>query len=257
MLEPLEMSEVVVDWRATEFFSAAAEVHPSNGSTSSTFRLHRAAAPPAEGWNSRSELLRLSLRQASAYDVQGTLTYGNPSRSPETVVGRAAVSSLATFELPDESPILATTTTISVNDYLSRLAAGPIRPGVWPPRGLSVDDTEAYSPRTLAADAPVVSWQPPSRGTPDTYVLRLMWFTGDVGSRFPFSAARIYVNGGTTSVRLPSGLLRPGHHYYFIVEAVRAEGYAVMDRPLALADRIGVSRAQTRSGVFSILAASP
>jgi hypothetical protein len=256
-LEPLEMSEVVVDWRATEFFSAAAEVHPSGGGTTSTFRLHRAAAPPAEVWNSRSELLRLSFRQATAYDVQGTLTYGNPARSQETVVGRASVSTLSTFELPDQSPVLTNRTTISVVDRLSRLAAGPIRPGVWPPRGLSVDGTEAYSPRTLAAGAPVVSWQPPSRGSPDAYVLSLIWFMGDAGRRFPFSAARIHMDGGTTSVQLPPGLLQPGHHYYFIVEAVGAEGDPVMDRPLALTDRIGVSRAQTHSGVFSIQAASP
>ncbi len=256
-LKRLEMREVTVDWRTTEFVSAAAEAHPLATVSSTTLRLYPALAAPAGGWDSRFELLQLAGPQTGAYDVQGALAYGNPSPSQEPVVGRATVSSVLTFMPPEEAPVQLLTVTLSVTGPLSQLAAGPIRPGVLPPRDLRVDGLEASSSRTLAAGGHVVSWQPPSQGTPDAYVLSLMLLHSEQEARYFLPEARLYVDGGATSVRLPSHLMQPGQRYALALEAVRSEGYAVSDRPLTLSNRLSVSRAQTLSGLLSLPARAP
>jgi hypothetical protein len=251
------MNEVTVDWWATEFLSAAAEVHPAATAYSLSFRLYPTIAALEGGWNNRFELLSLSMSPGSAYDAQGTLAYGNPVPSRGAVVGRAMVFSKLTFELPDEAPVERVTVTLSINDTLSQLAARPIRPRVLPPRGLGVDGMEASSSRTLAAGGHVVSWQPPSQGVPDAYVLSVMKLYREQGTPFFLSSARLYVEGSATSIRLPSHLMQPGERYYLALEAVRSEGYAVSDKPLTLADRVSASRAQTVSGLLSIPAQAP
>lgn len=250
-LQELAMSELWLDWRTTEFASAAAQVHPAATPGTNSFRLYRMPAAPDPAWNSFFQLLRLSAPRGSLYDVFGTLQYGNPMASQESVAGLAVTSFNLTLE-PSETPPLVVTATVSHSARASQLAAGPIRPDVLPPRDLTVDGLEAYSARTLTAGSHMVSWQPPSQGTPDAYVLRLMFPFRDGEFLVPITEARFFVDGGTTSVRLPPGLMQPGQRYYLVLEAVRSEGYAVSDRPLALFNRLPISRAQTLSGLLSV-----
>jgi len=60
------------------------------------------------------------------------------------------------------------------------------------------------------------------------------------------------VDGSTTSVVVPSGVPEPGRHYYIELQAIRAEGFDVSDRPLMLIDRVVQSAATTTSGLLSV-----
>ncbi|MFP2931142.1 hypothetical protein ACLESO_39300 [Pyxidicoccus sp. 3LG] len=252
-LQPLPQSELPLDWKVSAFAAHAAEVSPTATLRDSRFHLYPAAYGLDAGWIGYSGgLLQLTRPFGVSADALGSLSFGNPTPSHWGLVADAS-SSFSVQVRDDFGALIRLTTGITVRDVASRLTAGPIVPRILPPRALTLDGTEAYSSRTLAAGAHVVGWQPPSSGAADAYVvvLRRRVFRDDGFPTFSTEAS-LYVDGGATSVRLPADLLKPGERYYLTVRAVLAGGYDVSDKPLMLQDRLPYSEAAALSGLLTV-----
>lgn len=253
MLQPLPMNELPLDWKVSAFAAHKAESHPSAELRGSTFSLHPAAHGTREGDLGYSgTLLELSRPLGEAADAVGTLQYGTPYPSHWGVVGVALTGFGVRVQIGTE-PILRLPARIAVWDHASRLAAGPVTPRILPPRQLTLDGVEAYSSRPLSVGGHVVGWQPPSGGRADAYRVELRRLDRRAqGGRTAVVVARLYVDGSATSVRLPSGLLQAGQHYYLSVRAFQAEGYDVSEQPLTLDDRIVFGEASAVTGLLSV-----
>ncbi|NMO19324.1 fibronectin type III domain-containing protein [Pyxidicoccus fallax] len=252
-LQPLTMNELALDWKVSRFAELASEVHPSATLRSSSFSLFPMAFGTEEGWVGYSGyLLALGRRAGEASDATGTLVYGNPYPSNWGVLAQASSSFGVTFDIPGQEPFTYTST-IVVSDRVASLSDGPIVPLMRPPRALTLDGTEAYSARTVAPGAHVLSWQPPAAGTPNLYVVTLRRID-DLGdsTRVAVPALTFYVPANLTSVRMPAGHLEPGKHYFVSVRAVHAPGYDIARKPFVLAEQVTESGANTMSGLLTV-----
>ncbi|MCP3138295.1 hypothetical protein [Pyxidicoccus xibeiensis] len=257
-LLPLPMQEVALDWRRPAFEPLAAAVHPTASPNSAHLGLRAASPEPAiEGQRGpSSELATLGMAADGFADVSGTLVYGNPSSRLPGALAVITLSFDVPVELPGEAPFNMWAT-ITIQERPSQLASGPLTPRVEPPRALTLDGTEAYSPRTLAAGTHVLAWQPPRSGAPDAYLVRLLWFEPGVLNVIPGSIMSIYLDGSATSVRVPPGGLQRGWHHRFSVEAIVSEGFSPSKRPQSIGSRYIISRAPTLSGLLSVPAQAP
>jgi hypothetical protein len=251
-LEALPLVEYPFDWQVSRFAELAAEANPNATLRTSDFVLSPAAHGPPEGWVGWSgDLLTLNRLRGDASDVKASLVYGNPFPSSWGLLGIATVNVGMNVTLP-EGRNVSIATGYAVLDWASALATGPIVPRLRPPRALTLEGTPAYDSRELAPGSYHLAWQPPSTGTVDTYHVRVRRFdTLDGSITLSVNAASFYLDGGMTSVVLPAELFEPGRSYFVIVEAVRAGGYRVSDRPLMLIDRVPAERMGTFTGLLT------
>jgi hypothetical protein len=252
--EELPVNELPLDWKLSAFTDLAAEVHPSATPGLGRFQL-RTSSEPDEGWfGYPGEIMTLNVPRSSRANVTGTLVYGHPSRVRTGVQAGAFMF----FEMPLEvpgGPTVLYTTSVGVQDRPANLAGKALLPRIRPPRGLTVDGTAATDSRTLAAGAHDVTWQPPPDVTPDAWRLRLRRLDPSNSTQSAITELQLYVDGGLTSVRIPSGFLRAGRHYVLDVEAIRSEGYSMWNKPFS--NRVGYDWAPVVSGVLSVPAEAP
>jgi hypothetical protein len=118
----------------------------------------------------------------------------------------------------------------------------PIAPLVSPPRMLLVDGADARLPRTIA-QAPVVSWSPPSVGTVNRYVVSI--------TAVEFSQRATFVVAASPSPRLavPPSFFVPNREYVIGVSA-----YTTPGDPERVPFRYGFpfARADTVSAVMTV-----
>ena len=253
-LQPLTLNELPLDWKVSAFAAHAAEAHPAATLNTSTFTLSPSAYGQANGWVGYSgDLLSLERPPAEASDATGTLVYGNPFPASWGVVGRATTRFLSELPVPGERAVRMPAS-LFVADRADVLRAGPIVPRILPPRALTLDGTAAHGARTLTAGSHVLAWQPPASGTPVAYIVHLYRLDPrDEGRpRLPLYVGGIYVDGATTSVRLPAGFLEAGKLYALKVTAVAADTFDVKSRPFTANTLVSWGTAETLTGVLSI-----
>jgi hypothetical protein len=256
-LQAPPLKELPLDWRLSAFRALASEIHPA--ATVAPFGLYFSVNPGMDeaqgGWTWAGPQLLWFIGQdvSGSPDILATLGYGNPYSSLPRERASADMAFSIPFQLPNERP-RRLTTGVSVADEPSGLAAGPLIPRVHPPRGLTVDGTEAYSARTLSAGAHTVAWQPPSTGNADAY---RVWLTRVEPRTGTTRIATFYMDRSVTSVRLEPGLLQPGRHYMLFVTAVLAPGYDPAKGLYEPSNLMNVSTAPTVSGLLSVPAQTP
>ncbi|QSQ19603.1 hypothetical protein JY651_30350 [Pyxidicoccus parkwayensis] len=253
-LAPLPQHELALDWRLSAFTALAADVHPEAVCAASRLAMRPSSPEPCTvGWMGfLGELMSMSVGHDAPERLSGTVRYGNPSRTRTGVVARAATTFAVAVQTPD-GVAFHLTASVFVQDRPGNLSGRPLLPRIQPPRGLTLDGTEAYSSRVVDDGAHVIGWQSPEGGAPDVYLLRLQRIDlEDPTHPQPVPVAQFYVDGDATSVRLPAEFMEPGNHYSLTVEAVVSDGYAVWNRPLMLNDRYIVSRAAALCGLLSV-----
>ncbi|WNG33887.1 fibronectin type III domain-containing protein [Archangium violaceum] len=111
---------------------------------------------------------------------------------------------------------------------MSVLAAGPVQPRTFPPRGLKLDGEEAYAARPLTVGSHVISWQPPASGQVSAYELRLRRYEVAAEGGLARNVESVYFNlgAGSTSVLLPPEVLKPASHYILQLTAMSAPGFS-------------------------------
>jgi hypothetical protein len=98
-------------------------------------------------------------------------------------------------------------------------AGSPIGPLVGPPTAVKIDGNDFFQSQPNASTQPVVSWNPPSVGTPDGYSLSIIQLkkTGTITK-----AGTVFTIYTTQdSITIPPELLEPGSAYAFQLEAFK------------------------------------
>jgi hypothetical protein len=109
-------------------------------------------------------------------------------------------------------------TSISASDLLATFPS-PLRPPVSPPQNPAVNGSSAFSNLTVDS-TPLISWQPPARGTPTYYRLRFREvYIGGSGNAVK-GLYTGYLRTTATSVRVPPGMLTPGKMYVMYLSAI-------------------------------------
>ncbi|MCP3138713.1 hypothetical protein [Pyxidicoccus xibeiensis] len=251
-LQPLPQQQLTLDWKVSEFANLASQVHPQATLRTSSFTVFVAAHGTRNGWVGYSgDLLNVYLARNSASDVTVPMTFGNPSPSTWGLVGGLSHTFTVPATIPGE-PERIITGSLYVSDEASRFTGRPLRPGLLPPRELTLDGAEGYTARTFTTGAHVIGWRHPAAGAPDAYRVRVRQMRGDAEFRTTVTAFGFYLDGDATSVRLPADVLQPGQYYFIDVGAIRAEGYDPTGKPFLISDVVTQSTAATVSGLLTV-----
>ncbi|WP_163867481.1 hypothetical protein [Myxococcus eversor] len=247
-LQPVPTRELPLDWRISTFAAIAAEVHPTATHAFSDFRLSPIPFTQAEWIGYSGELLTFD-HSNKAGDFNETLVYGNPYPANWGLVGEAISYFTVPLDIPGTTPFRRLAR-MSVRDQPSALTAGPIRPRVGSPRGLSVDGADAFTGLLITPGSHVIQWQPPASGSPNAYAVHVYQLRAS--PRGTLLSASFYMSGETTSIRLPAGILQSGAYYHLNVAAIVAPSYDAVNRPFVLTDTVSFGSAEAFSGVLTV-----
>ncbi|MCY1015725.1 hypothetical protein [Pyxidicoccus sp. MSG2] len=250
VMQPVSMTELPIEWRLPEYTIRASEVHPAATLGTSTFSIVPAAHGLTNGWIGYSgELLNLLLPAGASFNLTRRLTYGNPFPTTWGVVGTTGYSFRVVGTVAGSPTQYTVSGSISTSDRLENLVAGPLLPRVTSPRSLSIDGIAASVQREVGTVSPVISWLPPSMGSPSAYRMTLYRFP--TGQTSATTQARFYLPGSATQVRLPAGTLAPASIHYLRVTAVDAPNYDVEREPFGSAERLPYASADALSSLFT------
>ena len=133
----------------------------------------------------------------AALQIEGKISYtADGSSSPTTVNG-----GLGTYSLTMPT------------------SGSPIEPLVGPATSIKINGADFFQDQSNIGTQPVVSWSPPSSGTPDGYSLSVVQLKS-VGT--DSKVGNVYTIYTTqTSVTIPPGLLETGYAYFFQLQAFK------------------------------------
>jgi hypothetical protein len=94
-------------------------------------------------------------------------------------------------------------------------APATIQPLVGAPAGPTIDGLDALAGTGLAgiARTPTLAWLPPAAGTPTSYRVAIVKLTASGAATVGTHVAELVVDGATTSLQLPAGLLEGAASY--------------------------------------------
>ncbi len=211
-----------VSYPASSFEALALAAHPSATLTTTSVNLGTLPGYGQFGSFAGWPDLALANGTAGQGDIVSSFTYGNPYPSAWPQFVTALSSARVPYSVVREDGSTSTPRSFSVYTYSQQPVAGSttsITPQVGPPRDMRINGAAATGELTSVGLAPLLSWTPPSVGTPNYYVVRLyeLFATSTGGT------SRLQVMSVTTAqaqVRLPPGVLVAGKTYYVQVSAV-------------------------------------
>jgi hypothetical protein len=203
------------DLRSAQFAAFATDVNP--GATLSVFSLLVLGVPHSSSYPDMppDEVTPiLELEPSSAIDADfGTLAYGQFLDPLWKEVRRV----FYTFDVTSvgEQGLLFSDVPASA------LPAGPIAPVLSPPKSPRVNGKDAFANQTGTGVQPTISWSPPALGAPTSYVVEIL------PTALPCSMAGQTVGvtatvHGSTSFKVPPGLLQAGLGYRAVITARQA-----------------------------------
>lgn len=157
----------------------------------------------------------------------GTLTYGDPFPSSWKRMFKVQVGYTVPYTWNSQT---GTLNALVVRVMTKATAeAGIIDARIGPPTSVMFDGENALTDTSISP-VPVVSWSPPTFGTPTDYEVQVYEAkSGTSGLTFS-SVLRILTK--ETSVRIPAGYLHGQRQYVFVVRARSREGVDVHGTPL-------------------------
>ncbi|QSQ11224.1 hypothetical protein [Myxococcus landrumensis] len=250
-LMPAKVREFPIEWRLPTFAQWTSEVHPNAQPTSASFNVSPTPYGVDESWlGYAGELLTLRIPSGAIFDYTGRLKFGNPYPASWGVLSNLSFFYRVIETVPDGSGrSVALSATNGGFDTLDSVISGPVVPRVSPPRVLTIDGLKASTPREVGTASPVIAWEPPALGSPDSYRVGLFRYETDLGMTVP--AGYLYVPGSIHQVRLPPDMLQPDSIYYLRVTAVSAPRYDVKRSPFKSADRMPHYNADAISSLFT------
>ncbi|MFP2901645.1 fibronectin type III domain-containing protein [Corallococcus sp. 4LFB] len=248
-LAPVSQTPFSLEWRLSEFSRWRTDSNPTGTLNVSSMSLLPAPFGYQHGWvGYQGELLNVWLPRGEDGVIASRFAYGNPYPSSWGVVGTVSYSFRAPAPVVVGSRVHYPSGNIFITDRMDHLIAGPIQPGISPPRELRIDGVDAYVSRVVGANQPVISWRAPAMGTPRTYVVSVIQLISTFTAN---PTLRFYVPGDKTQVRLPPGLLLPGSTYYVRVTADGSPNYEPSRAPYVTAELLPAVSADTYSAVFT------
>ncbi|WP_338265859.1 fibronectin type III domain-containing protein [Corallococcus caeni] len=248
-MTPVRQTPFSLEWRLNEFSRWRTDSNPTGTIGYASMSLLPIPFGYQHGWvGYQGELFNLWLPRGEDGVITNRFAYGNPYPSSWGVVGTISYS----FRAP--SPVIVGTRAhypsgnVFITDRMDHLIAGPIQPGISPPRELRIDGVDAYVPRVVGTNQPVISWRAPAMRAPRNYVVSVLQL---ISTFTATPTLRFYVPGDRTQVRLPPGLLLPGTSYYVRVTADDSPYYEPSRAPYVTAELLPAVSADTFSAVFT------
>lgn len=242
-----------VRWRRSQFYPLAAQIVPSPVSrTDMIFGVEAVEDPEGLGMRGNSYSLFYALPE-SAWDGErlpdldtGTQWY------PEALPGRE----LRAYSIFDASHSFLLPGTIFAKNFAARShiefpvseLVGDLKPQMGPPLDVRLDGQLALvSTLPLARPPEAITWSAPSLGTATTYTITLHSLAASEDSTISERVGLLSTDA--TSIRLPPGLMLPGHSYVVVITA-----YGPSPRSAAAPRRKGsrLAMAETLTGLISI-----
>lgn len=248
-MQEVPTSDVSFEWRLGNYAALTTDVHPAATPRIPSFYVDPSAHGPQAGWVGYSgEMLSFTLPAGASYTLADRLPLGNPYPSSWRPVGTATYSYRIMEPLPGSTAITRSVSgSVMTSDYLENLVAGPITPGLTPPRGLAIDGIPATSQRMVGTTSPIITWQPPANGAPTAYRVRLVRYT----NTNPVTQTNFYLPGTATEVRLPVGTLAPDAIYAVRVTALDSPNAEVTREPFTLFEKLPLHMADAISSMFT------
>jgi hypothetical protein len=212
-------SVTYLDFRQDAFEALADGIHPGAVPTGATVFVD--ASPGGRRVNLGTPDLAVVTLPAGSGDQRLPLEHRNPYPASWPLF---AVTG-ATFQVPfvgvaeDGSPTVRNTSSNALAwEFVERghVTLAPLLTSV---RDLFIDGEPARDQVQPTTATPVLTWERPRHGWPAAYVIRIV----RVIPQAPFAqpgVGRLVVAPDVHRVRIPSGVLQPGEHYYFQVVAV-------------------------------------
>ena len=224
---PLPSTQATLDWRVTQFEAFKAAVHPNATVAFHQLLIQGVAAQGALGVSGSTHALLHMNAAAGAADVAGPVQFGNPFSN--TLEPTAAYSTV--FSVMVQAPgATAAAHMVGINRTVPLATmAGPINPGLSPPRNLTVNGVPVTQPIAGATTTPVIGWTPPALGTPDCYLVTVYRLSNVAGATQISPMGSVRLKG--TKVRIPPGLPVAGNTYVLNVAATLAGGGDVELKP--------------------------
>ncbi|RKH68414.1 hypothetical protein D7V93_01375 [Corallococcus llansteffanensis] len=249
LMQQAPQTSFSLEWRLAEFTRWRTDANPNASLNYPSFSVVPSANGLQDGWvGYQGELLDMYLPRGEDGVLTRRLTFGNPYPSTWGVVSSASYSFRASSPVVVNGRSFFPSGTFNVTDRLDRLIAGPIQPGISPPRELRIDGVDAYVSRQVGTNQPVMSWRPPTLGTPRAYIVTLVLLPT---TSFTTVQTRFTVPGDRTELRLPPGLLVPGSTYYLRVAADGSPNYEPWRAPFVSGELLPFTRAETFSAAFT------
>jgi hypothetical protein len=155
----------------------------------------------------------------------GPIAYGQFLGSPWHEVRRLVL--VASAEVPQPG----TTDTRSILTFFESWEAMPATgdpaPVLGPPLSPKIQGLDAFVAQSGVGLTPVISWSPPSLGTPTSYTVGLSAVSGT-----PLYRGMLFGVYGATSLQLPPGFLEKGSTYQLTISAFQAPWDALGRAPL-------------------------
>jgi hypothetical protein len=171
--------------------------------------------------------LVVSFPPAGTLDYDRTLIYGNPFTT-----GGVAWDEYAVVRYNFSMPVLAAGATTPANLQvgfrgeipIAALAIdGTIAPALTPVRNVKIAGKDLITPRLGVGLTPTITWDPPSTGTPTSYLVSVRRVTANGTATAIRTVASFRTT--STSLQLPESVLVSGAAYVLVIDANAIPGY--------------------------------
>lgn len=233
-LSPAPEQTLQVSWKRSAFDGHRADVSPSG-----VFEDHYLYIDAQPGglengfFGPTPDLAIVNTPGASgSSDLELTLSFGNPFPSSWPLVALA----VERVKVPITAP--GATTSLDIYGTIASTVAVTgstltVTPTLSPPREIQINGQSAFSPRTGVGFTPLLSWNPPALGTPDSYRVSVYQVLNGNGETVRVFTARITTTD--TQVRIPPNLLVPNATFFALVSAQLRAGIDPEAAPFRLA----------------------
>jgi hypothetical protein len=225
-LAPLPSLTFELDWRASEFEALAPDVHASAALTGHYVRISPVPGGLSRGYFGYMAYI-LHVFRGSGSTVAGDLVFSNPYPGSELVV-RSHTDFSIQFQLPGTTALSFPVTFLQLERFID-VTGSPLRPIVSPPRAVMINGLSANVDRAGVGTTPVISWSPPSIGTPDDYRVLIHRLFDSGGATQSNNTWIFYTR--ETSLQLPPYAFPAGDTYFLEIEARINTGVDIEETP--------------------------
>lgn len=133
------------------------------------------------------------------------------------------------FQLPGAKPLVVQAEN-NFADTLDAFDGATVGATISRVESPSIEGRDLFVEQRGVGVTPLISWQPPLRGSPNFYFVRISKLFVDEFDRTRSTRVAEFTTGNT-SIRVPSGILEPGESYFLRIRAGFDGGADIVNAP--------------------------
>lgn len=181
-------------------------------------------------------------------EMRTTLAYANPYPSSWNPVGVMESRYQVLYTLPGTTTPGAVFASISDADTLAAFTSRKIAPQFGPVGNPRIEGKDAFQPITLTTPTPELTWTPPSSSPDMHYIV----FVHELSVQGSATVSRLVgsVRTGRPGLRLPPGLMSPGHTYVIVFDSNTTPGLDITEKPFRIS--LPITGSQALSEIITV-----